>query len=306
MCVACLLGAADAAASADDRGPFPAVPEPFPLAGPEAMGLTVTWTGVAGFVLERDGTRIAFDPYVSRPGLFATLFRAARPDPAAVARRFGGLAAAFVGHAHFDHALDVAAVAEASPDARIVGGRTLTDLAARLGVAPARLVTATDGLTVTVGPFTVEAVAAAHGHVPGVGLVDRLGLPAAGLPWTPFRYPRGEVFGWRVEVGGRALFLLGSAGLNDLALGRQTPVDALVACLAARAGTPRFLERLAERLAPRVLVPCHHDDFFRPLREPPRPIRTLAWDAFLAEAAALARAHGTRLWRPTRLVPAAW
>jgi L-ascorbate metabolism protein UlaG (beta-lactamase superfamily) len=282
------------------------VPEPFPLAGVDALGLTVTWTGVAGFVLERAGTRIAFDPYASRPGLLATLVRRPRPDRAAVARHFAGLDAAFVGHAHFDHALDVAAVAEASPRARIVGGRVVTGLARRLGVADGRLTTAVDALRVTVGPFTVEAVAAEHGVVPLVRLVDRIELPEAGLPWTPFRYPRGEVFGWRVEVGGRALFLLGSAGLNDAALFRQAPVDVLVACLAARTGTPRYLERLGERLCPRVLVPCHHDDFFRPLAEPPRPIPTLRWDAFRSEAAALEKAHGTRLFRPARLVPEAW
>ena len=319
MCFACLLGGADASAAgapgapgpfdspgAGPRSPFPDAPEPFPLAGGDALGLTVTWTGVAGFVLEHGGTRIAFDPYASRPGLLRTLFAPPRPDRAAVARSFADLDAVFVGHAHFDHALDLAAVAEASPRALLVGGRTVTTLAERLGVAPTRLETAGDALRSTVGPFTVEAVAAEHGLVPLVRFVDRREMPASGLPWTPFRYPRGEVFGWRVEVAGRALFLLGSAGLDDVALGRQEPVDVLVACIAARAGTPRFLERLGERLRPRVLVPCHHDDFFRPLAEPPRPIRTLRWGAFLDEARALERAHGTRLWRPSRLVPAAW
>jgi L-ascorbate metabolism protein UlaG (beta-lactamase superfamily) len=279
---------------------------PFPLAGQDALGVTVTWTGVAGFVLERGATRIAFDPFVSRPGLAATLFRRPRVNASAVASRFTGLDAVFVGHAHYDHAMDLAAVAATSPRARLVGGSVAMALAARLGVEPGRLETAVDGARFQVGPFTVESVAAAHGLVPVARWVDRVRLPERGLPWTPFRYPRGEVLAWRVEVGGRALYLQGSAGLDDLALARQAPVDVLVACLAARAGTPRYLPRLGERLEPRVLVPCHHDDFFRPLTEPPRPVRTLDWPGFLREAAELERAHGTRLWLPPRDVAGAW
>ncbi len=304
MCVVCAAGPASAQVA---WGPiFPAVAEPFPLAGAEALGLSATWTGVAGLVLEREGVRIAFDPFVSRPGLWATLFRRPAPDAGAVAAHLPRLDAVFVGHTHYDHALDLAPLAAASPRATLHGSRTTVELARRLGLPAARLHRVEDGLRVDVGPFTVEALRSAHGRVPLVGLVDRLELPERGLPATPFRYPRGEVFAWRVEVAGRAIHVQGSAGIDDHALARQAPADVLVACLAARAGTPRYLERLGERLRPRVLVPSHHDDFFRPLSEPPRPIRTLRWPAFGREAAALARAHGTRLWLPVRGVEAAW
>ena len=305
MCLVCLLGFGGGERDAA-TAPFPALAEPFPLEGAQALGLHVTWTGVAGFVLERAGTRIAFDPFASRPGLLATLLRRPRSDDAAVARHFGGLAAAFVGHAHHDHAMDLPALAAASPEARIVGGPTVVELCRRQGVAGARLETARDGARFQVGPFTVEAVGAEHGVVPLVRFVDRATLSEHGLPCTPFRYPRGEVFAWRVEVLGRSVFLQGSAGLKDGSLLRQPPADVLVACLAARAGTPRYLERLGERLRPRVLVPCHHDDFFRPLSELPRPIATLRWSAFLDEAARLGQAYGTKLWRPVRLATASW
>src|SRR5690349_9516520 len=106
MCFGCFL-AADGG-EAGGPGPFPTAVEPFPLAGADALGVTATWTGVAGLVLERAGTRIAFDPFASRPGLFATLFRRPRVDVPAVASRFAGLAAVFVGHAHYDHAMDLA------------------------------------------------------------------------------------------------------------------------------------------------------------------------------------------------------
>jgi L-ascorbate metabolism protein UlaG (beta-lactamase superfamily) len=131
-------------------------------------------------------------------------------------------------------------------------------------------------------------------------------MPEHGLPCVPFRYPRGDVFAWRIEADGRSFHLEASAGIHEPSLLRQPPADVLIACLATRKGTPRYFERLGERLRPRVLVPCHHDDFFRPLAEAPRPVPTLRWPRFLEEAAALERAHGTRLWLPVRLAAAPW
>ena len=193
------------------------------------------------------------------------------------------------------------AVARVSPRARIHGSATTTETCRRLGVDPTRLVTVRDAERYRVGPFTVEAIRIEHGIVPLVRFVDRLDLPAEGVPRTPFRWPRGEVFAWRVEVAGRSFHVQGSAGLAALPLARQGPLDVLIACLAARAGTPRYLERLGERLRPKLLLPCHHDDFFRPLADGPRPIATLDWSGFLADAERLAASYGTTLVRPALL-----
>jgi L-ascorbate metabolism protein UlaG (beta-lactamase superfamily) len=306
MCGACFAGAFSPYVVFRDRRPFPDAPAPFPWPDGRAAGGTIRWTGVAGLVLEHGGTRVAFDPFVTRPGLFDVLFRRARPDRAAVREAFGGLDAVFVGHTHFDHAMDLPAVAEASPHARIHGSRTTVEACRRLGVPEASLVEVRDGSRHVVGRVVVEAVAARHGKVPVLGWIDRRDLPPDRTPRTPFRWPRGDVLAWRVAAGGRTFHVQGSAGLDDLALERQPPADVLVACLAARRGTPRYLERLAERLRPKVLVPCHHDDFFRPLSEAPRAVPGLAWDAFLEDAAALRRVHGTELWLPCRGAPSPW
>jgi L-ascorbate metabolism protein UlaG (beta-lactamase superfamily) len=298
MCVLCAIAALRPHESGAD--PFPAASPPIARGDRAPIGVSATWTGVAGLVLECEGVRIAFDPFVSRPSLAATLLRRPALDRGAVARAFAGLDAVFVGHAHFDHAMDLPAVADVSPRARFHGGPTAMEIARRGGVPASRLVACEDRAVAQAGPFRVEAVRSAHGVVPLVRLVDRAGPPRRGLPRTPFRYPRGEVLAWRVTVRGRAIHVQGSAGIDDEALARQEPVDVLAACVAARAGTPRYLARLGERLAPSVLLPLHHDDFFRSLDEPPRPIATLRWASFLEEAEALRRAHGTALALPVR------
>ena len=303
MCVSCF---ASVTAPAAAEAPFPT--DTAPLGWPDGRmgGGTLRWTGVAGFRFEQGGASIAFDPFVSRPGALGVLLRRPRLDAPAIGEHFSNLDAVFVGHTHYDHVMDVPEVARVSPRATVHGSLTTIDLLQRLGVDASRLTPVRDGTSVEVGPFRVTAIASAHGRVPFVGRLDRTGLQGAGVPRTPLRYPRGAVFAWRVEAGGRSFHVQGSAGLDERALARQTPVDALVACLAARHSTTRYLERLGAVLRPQVLMPCHHDHLLRPLSAPPRPVPGLDWPAFLDDARALEAAWGTRLHLPPLDRPIGW
>ena len=295
MCLACIAGPAPLAG---EPSPFPLEAAPIPWPDGKPAGGTLRWTGVAGLCFEFDGTRIAFDPFVSRPGAFAVMLRRPRIDQEAVAAHFSDLDAVFVGHTHYDHSMDVPAIATVSPRATIHGSRTTVELMRRLDVETARLVEVEDGARYEVGPFVVTAIASDHGLVPIVHHFDRIELGETGVPRTPFRYPRGAVFAWRVEAGGRAFHVQGSAGIDAAALQRQAPCDALIACLAARRDTPRYLERLGAVLRPGVLMPCHHDHLMRPLTKAPRPVPGLDWPAFLADAETLDAAWSTRLHLP--------
>jgi len=68
----------------------------------------------------------------------------------------------------------------------------------------------------------------------------------------------------RIDVAGTSLYHQGSANLVDEALGRE-PVDVFLAGVAGRSCTPHYWRRILPRLDPRVVVPTHYDDFFRPL-----------------------------------------
>lgn len=270
------------------------------------IGGTLTWTGVAGFILEADGTRIATDPFASRPGLVAVVARRAKPDSALVAATFGRLDAIFVNHAHFDHALDVPAILASAPATVAHGSGTLVELCRRLGCGESQLRQLRDGERVTVGPFAVEAVGSRHGIVPLLGRVDRLQIGPRGTPLTAIRWPRGDVLAYRIGIGGRTFHIQGSAGIDDHALARQQPADVLIACLAARQGTPGYLDRLAARLRPRFIVACHHDNFLVPLSAPPRPVARLDWAQFMADVQRLRGRYGTELVRLPRNVAAAF
>ncbi|KAA0024621.1 MBL fold metallo-hydrolase [Antrihabitans cavernicola] len=304
MCLTCL-------GSAMMATPGIAAPEIFPDHAPAPRWLgdnaptgSITWTGCAGLVFDVDGQRICFDPFVSNPGVVDTFARPARSDERRVRAAFGDVAAAFVGHTHWDHAMDVATVAADGAD--IYGSATTVEVCRRQGVAESQLHTVRDGSRVTVGPFTVDAIASRHGLVPIANKIDVIELRGKGLPRSPFRWPRGDVFAYRLEVGGTSVHIQTSAGIEDAPLQRQQPVDILFACLAARQGTPDYFDRLAATLQPRVLIPCHHDNFLVSQDKPPRPVARLDWPAFLDVAARLQRRYGTRLVQLPRGVAVAF
>lgn len=267
-----------------------------PRSGPP---VTLTWSGAASFLLEVEGTRIALDPFVTRPGVRATLLEPARSDVALVDRWFPDVDAVFVGHSHYDHLMDVPTVARPGTATVVHGSDTTVELAARAGVPRERLEIARDGVPVQVGPVRVTPVAIQHGMRRLLGIVTPHGPPSSGLPRTAARWPCGDVFAYRVEGGDLRVHVQGSAGLDDEALARQEPADVLIACLALRQGTRSFLGRLGAQLRPRVVVPTHHDLLSRPVDAPPRPLPLLRWSGFLGDVERLHESYGTLLQRCT-------
>src|SRR3954449_5205520 len=79
------------------------------------VGLELEWLGVAGYRLTYEGVTLFVDPYVSRVPLRALLTRRpALPDAERLERYVhapGEVAGIVVGHTHFDHAVDVPALA---------------------------------------------------------------------------------------------------------------------------------------------------------------------------------------------------
>jgi L-ascorbate metabolism protein UlaG (beta-lactamase superfamily) len=231
-------------------------------------GLEVAWLGVSGYRLTYEGVSIFIDPYVSRAPLWRLLLgRPALSDPAILDRWVsapGPVAGVLVGHTHFDHAIDAPAVA-ARFGCAAYGSPSLAHLM-RLHGLGSRAVVVEPGRAYELGPFAVRFVPSRHAklilgrRVPFDGELtcDHL----HGL--SPAAYKCGQVWGIRIEVAGIALYHQGSANLVDEALARE-PVDVFLAGVAGRSYTPHYWRRILPKLDPRVVVPAHYDDFFRPL-----------------------------------------
>ena len=232
-------------------------------------GLELEWLGTAGFRLTYEGQSILIDPYLSRvplgdvvrsrrvvvePGLYERVL-----DPSV-----GEIVGVIAGHTHFDHAIDVPALA-ARYDAPVLGSRSAVQLMRAHGDAD-RAVEVELRKPYELGPFRVTFYPSLHSK-----LVLGLAVPSDGEltcehleGLTPSAYKCGDVYGVHIEVAGYTLYHQGSANLIDDAV-PTGGVDVMLAGVAGRGFTRDYWARILRLLQPRVVVATHFDDFFRPL-----------------------------------------
>jgi L-ascorbate metabolism protein UlaG (beta-lactamase superfamily) len=239
------------------------------LAWPQSVtlphGLELTWLGTAGFRLAYQGVVVWIDPYVTRFPLADFVMRKVMPaSEAAIDKWIDRADAVLVGHTHFDHALDVPAIARRT-GCTVYGSRSLEHLMALHGLA-AQTTVVDAHHDYHVGPFRFHFVPSVHSKL-------RLGL---GIPYSgeltcdhvdelnPQAYRCGQVWGIYVEVAGMRFYHQGSADLLEDEL-HDRDVDVFLCGISGRRFTPRYIERVVHRLAPKLIVPTHFDDFFRPV-----------------------------------------
>jgi L-ascorbate metabolism protein UlaG (beta-lactamase superfamily) len=247
---------------------------------------------VSGYRLTYEGVSLFVDPYVSRVPLRALLLRRmALPDEALIDRYAGApgpVAGVLVGHTHFDHAVDAPAIARRHR-AKAYGSSSLVQLMRLHGLADLA-VEVVPHEPYELGPFVVRFVPSRHSKllfgrkVPMDGELTCDHLD--GL--APGAYKCGAVWGIRIEVAGISLYHQGSANLDDREL-RDDPVDVFLAGVAGRSVTPRYWERVLPRLDPRIVVPTHYDNFFKPLGQPQDFVRRVELGAVPYEVAAASR-----------------
>jgi L-ascorbate metabolism protein UlaG (beta-lactamase superfamily) len=242
-----------------------------PRLGDEAV--TLRWLGTAGFELRHDGWTVLVDPYITRAPLRTCALSRLESDGAAIRRHVSGADAIVCGHTHFDHVLDVPAIARLT-GARVFGSRSAVNLCRAAGIAADRLcdVESQSGeRRAEVGPFELTFVPSAHspllaGRVPFAGEI----ADCDQVPSRAHQYRCGAVFAVTVRVAGRVIHHVGSANLLDEAPLPSREVDALLLCVAGWTTSPRFVPRLLQRVSPATVVLSHWDDFFRPIERPAR------------------------------------
>jgi len=235
-------------------------------------GVDLRWLGVAGYRLSYEGQALYVDPYVSRVPLRAWLSKQpALADLGLHDKLFGAerdrVAGILVGHTHFDHAIDVPALARRW-ETNAYGSRSLKHLMSLYGLAE-RSVEVEPRKEFELGPFAVTFFPSLHSKlllgykVPADGELscEHLDGLAAG------EYRCGDIYGIRIRVGGASFYHQGSANLIDDLVPRGG-VDVFLAGIAGRSFTPDYWSRILPRLEPRIVVASHFDDFFRRVDDP--------------------------------------
>jgi L-ascorbate metabolism protein UlaG (beta-lactamase superfamily) len=210
------------------------------------------WLGVAGIELRARQQVLLIDPFLTRPPLRRLFVGRVEPDRALFRQYVSGADTILVTHAHWDHLLDVAAIAEFTGSI-VVGSANTCQIVAAQGVRPAQIKHVDAGDRLALGPFQVEVLPGTHGRTPIDWLINGR-LPRDLRPPLRLRdYRMDCCFSFRIEVEG--LRLLDCPG-------PATPADVLVIGTDTAATS---LERLLRQVRPRSVIPVHWDNLFRPL-----------------------------------------
>lgn len=262
---------------------------------PPEPAVTATWLGVTTLLFDDGETQILVDGFISRPTLFESLTGkpviSDAPMINYVMNEFGmrRLAAIIPAHSHYDHAMDIGAIANRS-SASILGSESTANIARGYGVPEDQIVVVEAGAPYEFGDFVVTLIRSAHapiglrGEVPLAGTVDEpLELPA---PITALR--EGGSYSIVISHPQGTTLVQGSAGYRERALDAvQADVVMLGVGLLEGLGrdyAERYWQALVTSTGAKRVFPVHFDDQTRPFGEielPPKLIdnfvRTARW-----------------------------
>jgi L-ascorbate metabolism protein UlaG (beta-lactamase superfamily) len=269
-----------------------------------ADSVELTYLGVGGFVLRHGGQAIMTAPSFSHRGLVpVTVNWSVRSDSGAVDRGMArvdtsGVAAVLVGHAHYDHAMDLPRVAERwVPRARVYGSGTLKNiLAGAPGLDTARLVSLDGdvGDSAHVGRWTyvpggrIRFMPLRSSHAPNFLWItianDEQRTARRDLPRSAWGWKKGPVYAYLIDVTDAAdttrpafrVFYQDAAAKAEYAVlpkfagADARPVDVAIVCVGNFDSyhSPRYPEPTLRALQPRHVVLGHWENFFR-APEPP-------------------------------------
>lgn len=283
-----------------------------------AGGVKVTWLGVTTLLFDDDETQILIDGFFSRPNIFDVIFRrpivsdAANINYALDEFRMRRLAAVIPLHSHYDHAMDVGAIANRS-SASVVGTESTANIARGAGVPDDQIILVTNGDTLQFGKFTISFVTSRH--VPNSFGDSHL---LAGFMSEPLKQPA-EIAQWR-EGGSWSVLIShplgttlvqGSAGFIEDALA-ETQADVVMMSIAGltsqgRKYTSDYWEQIVEKTGATRVYVIHHDDFTQPFGQIelfPTSIDNVVESVKWLNALAAAGEAGIEILQPTFGEPA--
>jgi L-ascorbate metabolism protein UlaG (beta-lactamase superfamily) len=226
------------------------------------LAVRFRWLGVAGIELRVSDQVLLIDPFLTRPPSRRMWFGRIRSEGALVAAKIPQCDFVLVTHAHWDHLMDVPEVIQQT-NAMAFGSPNACRLLALLGVPEERIHEIKVGDRLPLGAFQVEVLPAEHGLA--MGRPFATGSLAQDLrpPLRMRDYRMDKCFSFLIQVGRHRL--VEASERPEQAV----PADVLfVVPNRERA----YYEVLLEVVQPRVVIPIHWDDFFRPLSKPIRPM----------------------------------
>jgi L-ascorbate metabolism protein UlaG (beta-lactamase superfamily) len=223
-------------------------------------GVLFRWLGAAGIELSYGEESLLIDPFFSRPPFWRLWFGRVVSAPATFPASLPRCEHILVTHAHYDHLMDVPAIARRTL-AKVYGSTNACELLSVCGLPDEQICEIHPGDQLRLGTFQVEAIEARHGKAPGFSP----GQVRKGLE-PPLRlrdYVMDEYDSFLVQLP--RLRLLDWCGVET----QGAPAADVLFMLPS--SLPGYTESLIAAVQPRLVVPVHWDDLFHSLSQPMRP-----------------------------------
>ncbi|MCZ6617031.1 MAG: MBL fold metallo-hydrolase [Gammaproteobacteria bacterium] len=268
---------------------------------PDRETLSIEYLGSGGYVLRRGQDVVLLGPFISNPGVLTALsLKRIEPKADALERWLPDVSTAdaiIVGHAHYDHLLDVGWIAEhRARQAMVYGSRTVAHLLAAVPALEHRVTvigseySAGDSAS-TAKPWIhipatrVRFLPIKSEHAPHfAGIKFMTGVLDEDLDRLPRRangWVEGRTLAFLIEflhpTDDRALFSLHyQDAASNPPLGYPPPgirVDATLVCVASHRQVSGYPSVLLERVRPRHVVLGHWENFLAPYTQDPDKLR---------------------------------
>jgi L-ascorbate metabolism protein UlaG (beta-lactamase superfamily) len=267
-----------------------------PCCSPEYQNsLQMKYLGVGGFLIQRGDDAILTAPFFSNPSLLRVLLWRIHSDPEqinAFLPPVDHVKAILVGHAHYDHLMDIPYIAqERAPAAKIYGNATMKNIL-RVVLPEERLIALDDNTTQPllgqwqdIAGANIRILATKSEHAPHRCLFGRslcvtafrgdVSEPLSHLPHTAWGWKGGQPLTYLIDF-------LGPKGVVDFRIyyqdaasnppsGFPSPpdvdqkaIDVAILCVPGFNEVQDYPEELLRTLKPRFVILAHWESFFRP------------------------------------------
>ncbi|MCG8636352.1 MAG: MBL fold metallo-hydrolase [Desulfobacterales bacterium] len=225
--------------------------------------MNIQWLGTAGFKIQTAAASFLTDPYLSRNSRALPRQPLAPEDLAPVSH-------IFISHGHFDHLMDVPAIARHT-GARVICSPTAAHTLADMGLGPDRVIpVGKDGFEISFSGVRARAFYSRHVRFDLRLLLTTLIRTGREIPEILplfLKFPCGQVLSWRFEAEGKTVHFFGSCGSTDRELNALAshPLDILLLPLQGHSRICDLGFHYVRVLNPGLVIPHHQDDFFPPV-----------------------------------------
>lgn len=211
------------------------------------------WLGAAGLEFIYNDFSLLIDPYLSRISLFQCLFGRIRPAEQKIFSRITAANAILVTHSHFDHLMDVPAIAKKF-NCPVYGSPNTCSLLKRCNVPRSQIYQVAAAEEFVIGPFNVTVMKSSHPFAP---LFKSTMLSATAEPPRHAKdFGIDSQFSYRISVGPRTC-------LTDP--GKEVSKGAIDILFINTLQGSRAVRHILKTLDPGVVIPIHWDNYFRPV-----------------------------------------